>query len=175
MKVVETEIEGVIILEPSVFEDVRGHFFESYNKRDFSKYLPNLDFVQDNQSFSTYGVLRGLHFQRGESAQSKLVRVLQGEILDVAVDLRTESKTYLQYVKAILSDENKRQLFIPKGFAHGFVVLSETATVLYKCDEFYNPQAEDGLRYDDPKLNIDWGIDESSLIINRKDLEYQFL
>ena len=175
MQIIETEIKGVLIIEPRVFYDNRGYFFESFNAREFAKVMPATNFVQDNQSFSSYGVLRGLHFQRGESAQSKLVRVLYGEVLDVAVDLRPDSNTYLKHFKILLSEENKKQLFIPKGFAHGFVVLSETATVLYKCDEFYNPIAEDGLMYDDPKLNIDWVLEKKDLIINEKDLQYKYL
>ena len=170
-----TPIEGLIIIEPQVFDDSRGYFFESYNKKNLSDIGIHCDFVQDNQSFSKFGVLRGLHFQKGQHAQSKLVRTLQGEILDVVVDLRKDSKTYLNHFAIRLSYENKRQLFVPKGFAHGFVVLSETAEVLYKCDSFYFPQAEDGLMYDDPKLNINWELETSQLVINPKDLQYKYL
>jgi dTDP-4-dehydrorhamnose 3,5-epimerase len=135
----------------------------------------NYEFVQDNQSFSNYGVLRGMHFQNGDYAQTKLVRVLHGEILDVVVDLRESSATYLQTFSQKLSSENKLQLLVPKGFAHGFVVLSKTADVLYKCDNYYHPGSEGGLRYDDPKLNIDWLLNNEELIINQKDLKYEFL
>lgn len=175
MQVNPTEFEGLFILEPNVFHDERGYFFESSNTKVLESKGIKYDFVQDNQSFSTYGVIRGMHFQKGEYAQTKLVRVLQGEILDVVVDLRQDSTTYLQTFSKRLSSENKLQLLVPKGFAHGFVVLSKTADVLYKCDNYYHPSSEDGLRYDDPKLNIDWILNNEDLIINQKDLKYEFL
>ncbi|HUH72923.1 MAG TPA: dTDP-4-dehydrorhamnose 3,5-epimerase [Chitinophagales bacterium] len=175
MQVISTEFKGLFLLEPKVFHDERGFFFESSNTKVLESKGIKYDFVQDNQSFSTYGVLRGMHFQKGEFAQTKLVRVLQGEILDVVVDLRKDSTTYLQTFSKRLSSENKLQLLVPKGFAHGFVVLSETADVLYKCDNYYHPSSEDGLRYDDPKLNIDWILNKEDLIINQKDLKYEFL
>lgn len=175
MQVTPTEFEGLFILEPKVFHDERGYFFESSNTKVLDSKGIKYDFVQDNQSFSNYGVLRGMHFQVGEYAQTKLVRVLQGEILDVVIDLREDSKTYLNTFSKILSSENKLQLLVPKGFAHGFVVLSKTADVLYKCDNYYHPSSESGLRYDDPKLNIDWTINKEDLIINKKDLDYKFL
>lgn len=175
MKVVSTDFEDLFVLEPKVFHDERGYFFESSNTKVLDSKGIKYDFVQDNQSFSNYGVLRGMHFQVGEYAQTKLVRVLQGEILDVVIDLREDSKTYLKTFSKILSSENKLQLLVPKGFAHGFVVLSKTADVLYKCDNYYHPSSESGLRYDDPKLNIDWTINKEDLIINKKDLDYKFL
>lgn len=175
MFVKDTFIEDLKIIEPRVFEDSRGYFFESYNKIALLNQGMDYTFVQDNQSFSTQGVLRGLHFQTGAHAQSKLVRVLQGEILDVVVDVRPESNTYLKHFSIRLSHVNKLQLLVPKGFAHGFVVLSETAVVQYKCDGYYHPEAESGLMYDDPKLNIDWIVNKEQLIINQKDLQYQYL
>lgn len=175
MKVISTNFEGLYILEPRVFHDDRGFFFESYNANSLKIEGIDIQFVQDNQSQSKFGVLRGLHFQNGEHAQCKLVRVLRGEILDVVVDLREDSATYLQYFSIRLSDDNKQQLLIPRGFAHGFVVLSEIADVLYKCDNFYHPASEGGLKYDDPKLNIDWVLDDEQLIINSKDLVYPYL
>lgn len=175
MKVTNTDFEGLYIIEPNVFFDSRGFFFESFNDKHLKANGLNFDFVQDNQSFSKFGVLRGLHYQMGDFAQSKLVRVLKGEILDVVVDLRKDSSTYLQHFTIKLSSENKLQLMVSKGFAHGFVVLSDTADVLYKCDNFYHPESESGLMYDDPKLNIDWILDKSQLIINPKDLLYQYL
>lgn len=175
MLISRTFIEGLIVIEPRLFKDPRGYFFESYNREAFLSYDLDYHFVQDNQSYSTCGVLRGLHFQRGEHAQSKLVRVLQGEILDVVVDLRPDSNTYLKHFSIRLSDSNKLQLLVPKGFAHGFVVLSDTAEVMYKCDNYYHPASEGGLMYDDPKLNIDWILPSEQLIINQKDLQYQYL
>ena len=175
MQVISTNFEGLYILEPKVFHDERGLFFESYNSANLESKGLSFEFVQDNQSYSKYGVLRGLHFQNGEYAQTKLIRVLKGEILDVVVDLRENSSTYLQSFSKILSSENKLQLLVPKGFAHGFVVLSPTADVLYKCDNYYNPSSEGGLRYDDPKLNIDWMISKEVLIVNQKDLDYEYL
>jgi dTDP-4-dehydrorhamnose 3,5-epimerase len=175
MQIISTDFEGLFILDPKIFHDERGFFFESYNSKLLELNGLNYEFVQDNQSFSNYGVLRGMHFQNGDYAQTKLVRVLHGEILDVVVDLRESSATYLQTFSQKLSSENKLQLLVPKGFAHGFVVLSKTADVLYKCDNYYHPGSEGGLRYDDPKLNIDWLLNNEELIINQKDLKYEFL
>ena len=156
MNFIKTELDGVVIVEPRVFEDERGYFFESYNEAEFIKNgIPN-KFVQDNQSKSSYGVVRGLHCQLGEFAQAKLVRVLHGRVLDVAVDIRKNSPTFGKYVAVELSDENKRQLFIPRGFLHGFSVLSDTAVFAYKCDNLYAPHAEFGIRFDDPDIGIDW-------------------
>lgn len=170
MQIVKTNIDGCFEIIPSVFEDERGYFFESFNQSIFeSETGAKPFFVQDNQSFSTKGVLRGLHFQKGIHAQAKLVRVLQGEVLDVAVDIRKDSKTYGQIVRTVLSSDNKKQLFIPRGCAHGFVTLSETAAFFYKCDNFYNKASEGGVLYNDPQLNIDWILNESELIISDKD------
>lgn len=172
MKVTETKLRGCFILEPRVFEDERGHFFESYNHKDFCEAIgQKVDFVQDNQSYSTRGVLRGLHFQKGEHAQAKLVRVLQGSVIDVAVDLRKNSTTYGEHVSLELTGDNKKQLFIPRGFAHGFVVLSETAHFFYKCDNYYNRDSEDGIVFNDPALNIDWKISEDQIKLSSKDLK----
>lgn len=171
MEITKTDIEGLLIFEPQVFEDGRGYFFESFNKRKFEQALGSpINFVQDNQSKSEYGVLRGIHFQKGDHAQAKLVHVLQGSVLDVAVDLRTESKTFGEYVSIELSAENKKQLFIPRGFGHGFVVLSQKAEFFYKCDNFYNKEAEGGIIFNDPYLNIEWSIPENELIVSKKDL-----
>lgn len=170
MKIEKTFIKDLIIITPTVFEDERGYFFESYNKTKLSDLGIDIDFVQDNQSFSQKGTLRGLHYQNPPFAQTKLVRVLQGEIMDVAVDLRKDSPTYGKHFGVLLSAENKKQLLVPQGFAHGFSVLSETAVVLYKCDQFYNKQSEGGIRYDDETLNIDWGMDSAEAIVSEKDL-----
>ena len=169
MRFIATEIEGVYLIEPRVFEDDRGYFFESYNQKVFDAAGLHYDFVQDNQSKSCYGTIRGLHFQKGEHAQAKLVRVLEGAVLDVAVDLRKGSPTYGKHVAVELSAENKRQLLIPRGFAHGFSVLSETAVFAYKCDNLYCRESEGGLRFDDPALGIDWRIDMSRAITSEKD------
>lgn len=158
------------MLEPTIFLDARGYFMESFNENTFEKGTGNrVHFVQDNQSFSSKGVLRGLHYQTGEHAQAKLVRVLQGEVLDVAVDIRPESETFGQHVAVLLSAENQKQLFVPRGFAHGFVVLSETATFFYKCDNFYNKESEGGIIFNDATINIDWQLPESELLISEKD------
>lgn len=155
---------------PNVFEDERGHFFESFNQSTFEKETGAKPFfVQDNQSLSSKGVLRGLHFQKGANAQAKLVRVLDGEVLDVAVDIRPDSKTYGKIVRTVLSSDNKKQLFIPRGCAHGFVTLSKTATFFYKCDNFYDKESEGGILYNDPELHIDWILNENDLIISEKD------
>lgn len=163
------EIPGLVIVEPAVFEDSRGYFFESYNLQQFQQNGVTAQFVQDNQSKSSYGVIRGLHYQLNPHAQAKLVRVLEGTILDVAVDIRKGSPTYGQHFALELSADNKKQLYIPEGFAHGFSVLSETAVVLYKCNAFYNKQSEGGIRYNDGKLGIDWKVDLSKAIISEKD------
>lgn len=171
MNVIETKLKNCYILEPVVFKDERGYLFVSFNKNSFEELTgQNGIFVQDNQSLSTYGVVRGLHLQKGEHAQAKLVRVLEGRIVDVAVDLRKESETYGQWVAVELSADNKKQLYIPRGFAHGFSVLSETASVLYKCDNFYHKESEAGIMYNDPDLNIDWQIPKESMIISDKDM-----
>src|SRR5690606_22084120 len=170
MKAIQTDLEGCIIIEPTVFGDNRGHFFESFNEKLFNELTgTRTHFVQYNQSFSSRGVLRGLHAQVGEFAQAKLVRVLQGKVLDVAVDARKDSKTFGKYVAVELSAENNRQLFIPRGFLHGFVVLSEAATFFYKCDNFYNKHAEWGVRFDDFYLNIDWRLAHDELNVSDKD------
>lgn len=170
MNIEQTFIEDLVILTPSVFEDERGYFFEAYNKMKLADLGIQIDFVQDNQSFSKKGTLRGLHYQSPPFAQTKLVRVLQGEIVDVAVDMRKDSPTFGQHFSIVLSSGNQKQLLIPQGFAHGFSVLSETATVLYKIDQYYNKQSEGGIRYDDPTLNIDWGMDLKEAIVSEKDL-----
>lgn len=174
MKFEETVLEGCYIITPRKFEDERGYFFESFNQRQFEENTnKTINFVQDNVSKSTYGVLRGLHFQKGEHAQAKLVSVSKGKVLDVAVDLRPRSKTYGKSVQVVLSEENNKQLFVPRGFAHGFVVLSKEAVFRYKCDNFYNKEAESGLNYD--KLGIDWMVDKKDIIINPRDNEFPFL
>jgi dTDP-4-dehydrorhamnose 3,5-epimerase len=170
MNIEQTFIKDLVILTPDVFEDERGYFFEAYNKNKFSGLGIDIDFVQDNQSFSQRGTLRGLHYQNPPFAQTKLVRVLQGEIMDVAVDLRKDSPTYGKHFGIRLTAENKKQLLVPQGFAHGFSVLSETAVVLYKCDQFYNKASEGGIRFDDATLNIDWGMDLKDAIVSEKDL-----
>lgn len=169
MNFIKTEIEGLYIVEPRVFEDERGYFFESYNQAEFEKAGLHYDFIQDNQSKSGYGVIRGVHFQKGEFSQAKLVRVLEGTVLDVAVDLRKNSSTFGRHLAVELSAENKRQLLIPRGFGHGFSVLSETAVFAYKCDNIYNKASEGGIRYDDPALGIDWKVDANKAILSEKD------
>lgn len=166
----ETLIKDLVVLTPDVFEDARGYFFEGYNKNKFSALGIDIDFVQDNQSFSQRGTLRGLHYQNPPYAQTKLVRVLQGEIMDVTVDLRKDSPTYGHHFGIKLTAENKKQLLVPQGFAHGFSVLSKTAVVLYKCDQFYKKASEGGIRFDDPMLQIDWGMDLAAAIVSEKDL-----
>ena len=170
MNIVHTHIEGCFILEPKIINDGRGYFYESYNKNTFKKVTGlDVDFVQDNQSFSSKGVLRGLHYQIGEAAQAKLVRVIQGAVIDVAVDIRKESVTFGQYVAVELSNDNKKQLFVPRGFAHGFVVVSDEAEFAYKCDNFYSKEHERGIVYNDATLDINWGFNSSELIISDKD------
>lgn len=175
MKVIKTDIEGVVIIEPQLFGDSRGYFMESYSERDFARLVAPIRFVQDNESRSRYGVVRGLHYQREPYSQSKLVRCLEGRVLDVAVDIRPESPTYGKYVAVELSADNHRQLFIPKGFAHGFAVLSKEALFAYKCDEFYHPEAECGIAWDDPTLSIDWGLPKEDIILSEKDKGYNNL
>lgn len=169
MKFIKTDIDGVFIIEPTVFEDDRGYFFESYNEAEFIKNGITNRFVQDNQSKSSYGVIRGLHCQLGEYSQAKLVRVLQGKVLDVAVDIRKGSPTFGKHVAVELSAENKRQLFIPRHFLHGFSVLSEDAIVAYKCDNLYCKEAEFGIRYDDSEIGIDWKVSIDKIITSEKD------
>lgn len=170
MNTLKTGIEGVVILEPALYGDSRGYFFESFSRRRFEECVARVDFVQDNESRSSYGVIRGLHFQRGDAAQAKLVRVVEGCVLDVAVDIRRGSPTFGRHVAVELSGENHRQLFIPRGFAHGFAVLSPTALFQYKCDNYYAPQAEAGIAWNDPSLGIDWRIPASKAILSEKDL-----
>ena len=169
MNIIKTDIEGVVIIEPKVFGDSRGYFFESYSQRDFNSLVGEVNFVQDNESKSCYGVIRGLHFQKPPFEQSKLVRVVKGKVLDVAVDIREGSPTFGKHVAVELSEENHRQLFIPKGFAHGFSVLSEEAVFQYKCDNFYAPEYEGAIAWDDPALGIDWRIPVDKVIISEKD------
>jgi dTDP-4-dehydrorhamnose 3,5-epimerase len=176
MRIEQTPLKDCLIIHDTVFEDERGYFFESFNAQKFNKETGlNVNFVQDNQSRSVKGVLRGLHFQLGEAAQAKLVRVLRGEVLDVAVDIRKSSPTFGQYYSVVLSETSRTQFFVPKGFAHGFVVLSEQADFFYKCDNFYNKAAEGGLIYNDPEININWQLKQEELIISPKDIELPIL
>jgi len=171
MIVTETKLRGCFEVEPTIFEDDRGYFFESFNQNTFNDQLGlNINFVQDNESFSSKGVLRGLHFQAGKYAQAKLVRVIKGKVMDVVVDVRRNSSTFGQHIAKELSEDNKKQLFIPRGFAHGFVVLSDTAIFSYKCDNFYNKASERGIIYNDKTLKIDWGLKKRELIVSEKDL-----
>ncbi len=169
MNYIETSIEGVWIIEPKVFADKRGYFFESWKKEDFESHIGNVDFIQDNESRSSYGVLRGLHYQKGEFSQAKLVRVIKGKVLDVAVDLRKSSHTFGKYVAVELSEDNKRQFFIPRGFAHGFVVLSDYAIFTYKVDNVYAPQAEAGIKWNDETVNVEWPIPAADVVVSDKD------
>ena len=170
IEVVKTEIPGVLIIEPKVFGDDRGYFMESFNAREFTEKTGiEITFVQDNESKSRYGVLRGLHFQLPPYTQSKLVRVVKGKVLDVAVDIRKGSPTYGKYVTCEMTEENKRQFFVPKGFAHGFCVLSEEAIFQYKCDDFYHPEAEGAIAWDDPDIAIQWPVEEDNVILSEKD------
>lgn len=169
MKIIKTEIEGPLVIEPKIFGDSRGYFYESYNLGEFSQVVSDVTFVQDNESFSRFGVLRGLHFQKPPYAQSKLVRVVKGKVLDVAVDIRKDSPTYGKYVSVELSEDNHRQFFIPKGFAHGFAVLSPEVIFQYKCDEFYHPEAEGAILWNDPSLAIDWRLSPEDVILSEKD------
>lgn len=171
----KTFIDGVFIIEPKVFGDSRGYFFESYNQKEFEDKVGPITFVQDNESKSSYGVLRGLHFQKPPFAQAKLVRCAEGEVFDVAVDLRQASPTFGKYVAVNLSGENKKQLFIPRGFAHGFVVLSQNAVIIYKVDNLYAPEYDTGIMWNDPQLNINWGIEEEDIILSTKDTSLPLL
>ncbi|MDE5586550.1 MAG: dTDP-4-dehydrorhamnose 3,5-epimerase [Muribaculaceae bacterium] len=172
MEVIKTDIEGTVIIEPRIFKDARGYFFESFSKREFDEKVGKVDFVQDNESCSTYGVMRGLHFQRPPFAQAKLVRCVKGAVLDVAVDIRKGSPTYGKHVAVELTEENHRQFFIPRGFAHGFAVLSDIAIFQYKCDNYYHPEADGGISILDGSLGIDWRIDPSKAILSEKDLRH---
>lgn len=174
MPFLTTPIPGLLIFEPRIFPDERGYFYESYNQRTWEEAGVKMTFVQDNQARSTRGVLRGLHYQVGEMAQAKLVRVLEGEVMDIVVDIREDSSTYRQWYGIRLSAENKRQLLVPRGFAHGYVVLSETAEFFYKCDNYYSKAHEGGIRFDDPALAIDWAFDLSKVIVAEKDLALPF-
>lgn len=172
MEVFKTAIEGLVIIEPKVFTDSRGYFFESFSQREFEEKVRKINFVQDNESMSTYGVMRGLHFQRPPYTQSKLIRCIKGKILDVAVDIRKGSPTYGQHVTVELSQQNHRQFFVPRGFAHGFAVLSEEAVVQYKCDNFYAPEADSGISIKDESLGIDWQIPTENAILSEKDIKH---
>jgi len=174
MKFIETKISDVIIIEPTVFGDERGYFLESYNQKKFEESIGQVSFVQDNESKSSKGVLRGLHFQKPPYEQAKLVRCIEGEVLDVAVDIRKNSKTYGKYISVLLSGENKRQLFVPRGFAHGFLVLSDSATFAYKVDNTYAPEFDAGFRWNDNELNIQWGMEDSEVMISEKDAVLPF-
>lgn len=175
MEVIKTAIEGVYIIEPKVFGDARGYFFESFSEREFQEKVGDIHFVQDNESMSKYGVMRGLHFQRPPYAQSKLVRCVKGQVVDVAVDIRKGSPTYGQHVAVLLTEENHRQFFIPQGFAHGFAVLSEIAVFQYKCDNFYHPEVDGGISILDETLGIDWGLPLESALVSEKDANHQKL
>lgn len=175
MNIIPTEIDGVLIIEPRIFQDSRGYFFESFNLREFEEKVGVIDFVQDNESKSCYGVVRGLHFQRDGHSQAKLVRVVKGKVLDVAVDLRRGSATYGRHVAVELSEDNHRQFFIPRGFAHGFCVLSDEVIFQYKCDNYYCPSSEGAIAWNDPDLGIDWRIPEDKVILSEKDRNHPFL
>lgn len=175
MNIIKTSVEGIVIIEPRLFKDERGYFFESFNQKDFEEKVCRTTFVQDNESKSSYGVIRGLHFQKPPFEQAKLVRVVKGAVLDVAVDIRKNSPTFGQHVAVELTEENHRQFFIPKGFAHGFSVLSKEVVFQYKCDEFYHPEAEGGIAWNDPNLGIDWKIPENKIIVSVKDTMYLLL
>ena len=172
MEVIKTAIEGLIIIEPKIFKDSRGYFFESFSQREFEEKVRKVNFVQDNESMSSYGVMRGLHFQRPPFSQSKLVRCVKGQVVDVAVDIRKGSPTYGQHVAVLLTEDNHRQFFIPQGFAHGFAVLSETAVFQYKCDNFYHPEADGGISILDETLGIDWGLAMKEAIVSEKDAKH---
>lgn len=175
MEVIKTDIEGVLIIKPRIFTDPRGYFFESYNKKEFDEKVGNVEFVQDNESRSTYGVMRGLHFQKPPYAQAKLVRCVRGRVLDVAVDIRKGSSTYGKHVAVELTEDNHLQFFIPRGFAHGFAVLSDEAVFQYKCDNYYAPHADGGIAITDPSLGIDWHIDPTRAILSEKDTKHPLL
>lgn len=169
MNYIQTEIDGVWIIEPKVFSDPRGYFMEAFKQQEFDATIGQINFIQDNESKSSFGTLRGLHYQKGDYCQAKLVRVIKGEVLDVAIDLRKSSPTFGKHISVLLSDDNKRQLFIPRGFAHGFLVKSEEAVFTYKVDNIYAPQAEASIIYNDPALGIDWPIADSQLVMSEKD------
>ena len=173
--IIDTDIKDVLLIEPLVYNDERGYFFESYNKSLLSKYNLNINFVQDNESKSSFGVLRGIHFQNSPFEQSKLIRVIKGKIQDIAIDLRPSSITYKKYVSVILDDKNKKQLFIPKGFGHAFLTLSDTAIISYKVDNFYNKSADAGIKYDDPSINISWELSKNQIILSDKDNKLPYL
>lgn len=175
MNIIETEIEGLVIIEPRIFQDDRGYFFESFNQKEFEEKVCRTTFVQDNESKSSYGVIRGLHFQNPPFAQSKLVRVIKGAVLDVAVDIRKHSPTFGKHVSVELTEDNHRQFFLPQGFAHGFCVLSEEVVFQYKCDNFYHPEAEGAIAWNDPALNIDWKIPTGKAILSSKDTCHECL
>ena len=175
MDYIKTEIEGVYVIEPKVFCDARGYFMEAWKQAEFNEHVGKVDFIQDNESKSSFGVLRGLHYQKGSLSQAKLVRVIKGKVLDVAVDIRKSSPTFGKHVMVELSEDNKRQFFIPRGFAHGFLVLSEEAIFTYKVDNPYAPQAEAGIRWNDPVLNIEWPIDPAQVLTSEKDLKQPLL
>ena len=175
MEYKETEIKGVYVIEPRVFSDARGYFMEAWKQEEFNEHVGRVDFVQDNESKSSYGVLRGLHYQKGDAAQAKLVRVIKGKVVDVAVDIRRNSPTFGKHVMVELSEDNKRQFFIPRGFAHGFLVLSDEAIFTYKVDNPYAPQADAGVRWNDPELGIEWPIDPKDVITSEKDLKQPLL
>ena len=175
MEVIKTDIDGVVIIEPRIFKDSRGYFFESYSKREFDEKVRPVDFVQDNESMSAKGVMRGLHFQRPPYTQSKLVRCVRGRVLDVAVDLRKGSPTYGRHVAVELSEDNHRQFFVPRGFAHGFAVLSDIAVFQYKCDNYYHPESDGGISIADESLGIDWLVDPSEAILSEKDTRHPLL
>ncbi len=171
MEIIKTKLNDCFIIKPTLFEDARGYFFESFNRQKFNQLTGlDIDFVQDNQAKSNYGILRGLHFQKGEHAQAKLVSVIKGRVIDVAVDMRPDSSTYLQHVAVELSEQNHLQLFVPRGFAHGYVVLEDNTIFFYKCDNFYCKEAEGGVIYNDPKLGIDWQVEASNMLLSEKDL-----
>ena len=174
MKFTKTSIEGLVIIDPTVFGDNRGYFLESYNEKEFKEVIGNVSFVQDNESKSSKGVLRGLHFQKPPFAQAKLVRCIEGKVLDVVVDIRKNSKTYGQYFTTELSGENKKQVFIPRGFAHGFLVLSDSAIFAYKVDNTFAPEHDAGIRWNDPIVNIQWGLSESEVLVSDKDAQLPF-
>lgn len=175
MEYIRTEIEGVFMIEPRVFNDARGYFFEAWKQEEFNEHVGEVNFIQDNESKSSFGVLRGLHYQKGALSQAKLVRVIKGKVLDVAVDIRKSSPTFGKHVMVELSEENKRQFFIPRGFAHGFLVLSDEAIFTYKVDNPYAPQAEAGIRWNDPEIAIEWPIDPAQVLTSEKDLNQPFL
>ena len=175
MNVIKTELEGVVIIEPRIFNDARGYFFESFSQRDFNQQVREVIFVQDNESKSSYGVLRGLHYQKPPFTQSKLVRVVKGSVLDVAVDIRKGSPTFGKYVAVELTEDNHRQFFVPRGFAHGFSVLSETAVFQYKCDNFYAPKSEGAIAWNDPDIGIDWRIPADKVLLSAKDANHPLL